>query len=161
MSAHVAGEPTISLVPVPHDDARIARLMQLYVHEWSAILPDKVQIGPDALFVYPNARDGLRAVLICDERAWPAGFALVARDEHDVAHVKELFVLAGLRRRGFGTAAARALFRSEPGPWTLTVRPENAGALEFWRCVMPDATETVEVGSDGVTRTRLTRAELG
>ncbi len=108
MSAHVAGEPTISLVPVALDDARFARLMQLYLHEWSAILPDKVQIGPDALFVYPNARDGVRAVLICDERAWPAGFALVARDEHDVAHVKELFVLVGLRRRGFGTAAARA-----------------------------------------------------
>ncbi len=45
----------VTLVPVARDDVRLARLMQLYLHEWSAIFPDRVRIGADALFTYPAA----------------------------------------------------------------------------------------------------------
>ena len=148
--------PVISLVGVAMDDARVARLLQLYLHEWSGIFPERVRVGPDALFVYPKTSDHMRAALFLDESAVPAGFALITRDERRVAHIEEFFVLVGVRRHGVGTAAARALIESEPGAWTLTVRPENVGALEFWRCTMPGAVETVEVGVDGVVRTRLT-----
>lgn len=145
----------VTLVPVARDDARLARLMQLYLHEWSAIFPDRVRIGADALFTYPAASPLLRAVLFLDDAA-PFGFALTERDAQGTAHVEEFFVILGVRRRGLGSAAARALFDGEQGPWTLTVRPENPGALAFWRRVMRGAHERAEVGADGVPRVRLT-----
>ena len=37
--------PAVTLVHVAFDDERIARLMQLYLHEWSATFPDRVRIG--------------------------------------------------------------------------------------------------------------------
>lgn len=146
----------VTLVPVPRDDLRFARLMQLYLHEWSGIFPDRVRIGADALFAYPETSALSRAVLFLEDAA-PFGFALVERDAQGTAHVEEFFVILGVRRRGLGSAAARALFGGEQGPWTLTVRPENPGALAFWRRVMLDADERAEVGTDGVERVRLTQ----
>lgn len=151
--------PTVTLVHVAFDDERIARLMQLYLHEWSATFPDRVRIGRDALFAYPKTSDALRAVLFLDDSAVPIGFALIARDAHGVTHVEEFFVVLGVRRRGLGRAAARALFDDAEGgggAWTLTVRPENQGALVFWRRVMRGAEEREEEGGDGVRRVRLT-----
>jgi predicted acetyltransferase len=134
-------------------------LLQLYIHEWS----DRVvaPIGPDALYVYRDLeryqdRDAHAAFLFLDEQDHRTiGFALSLRDEGDVWHVEEFFVIAGARKRGVGAAAARRLFATHPGPWTLTVRPENPGGLAFWRRIAPDAREAVETGSDGVARTRL------
>jgi predicted acetyltransferase len=148
--------PPVTLVHVAFDDKRVARLMQLYLHEWSAVFPDRVRIGHDALFAYPKPSDAVRAVLFLDDSAAPIGFALIERDAHGVTHVDEFFVLLGVRRRGFGAAAARALFDAEGGAWTLTVRPENPGALVFWRRVMGGAEEREEDGGDGVRRVRLT-----
>ena len=71
-------------------------------------------------------------------------------------------MLLGVRRRGFGREAARALLDDAEGEgaWTLTVRPENPGALVFWRRVMRGADERV-VGGDGVRRVRVARGEPG
>ncbi|MGO8995894.1 MAG: GNAT family N-acetyltransferase [Polyangiaceae bacterium] len=146
----------ITVTWVEPDDVRLGRLMQLYLHEWSAILPHRVRIGSDALFRLDSDLTQLRAALFVDEEALPAGFALIGRDDTGLAHVEEFFVVLGTRRRGVGTAAARALFQAEPRPWTLTVRPENRSALHFWRRAMPGSVEQVEVGEDGVARTRLT-----
>jgi len=97
----------------------------------------------------------LRAVLFLDDAAAPIGFALIERDAHGVARVEEFFVVLCVRRRGFGGAAARALFDADGGAWTLTVRPENPSALAFWRRVMRGAEEREEVAADGVRRARL------
>lgn len=147
--------PDPLLVQVDGDDARLGRLLQLYIHEWSAKLP--VPIGADALFAYPGLaaygdREAHRAFLFVDGA--PLGFALLARDESGAWSVAEYFVVAGARKRGIGAAAARRIFAELPGPWTFTVRPENPEGLAFWRRIVPGAAERVEVGADGLARTR-------
>jgi predicted acetyltransferase len=90
-----------------------------------------------------------------DEDRTPLGFALTLQDERGRSHVEEFFVLAGVRRCGLGTRAARLLFATRPGPWTFTVRFENPGALEFWQRVVPAAArQEIEVDDEGVARTR-------
>jgi len=143
------------MVQVDCDDARLGRLLQLYIHEWSGRLP--VPIGADALFAYPGLaahrdREAHRAYLFVD--GVPLGFALIVRDEAGRWNVEELFVVAGARKRGVGAAAARRIFAALPGRWTFTVRPENPEGLAFWRRVVPGADQRVEVGADGVARTR-------
>ena len=144
------------LAKVDADDPRLDRLLQLYMHEWSALLP--IALTEEARFVYaklPSYRDvdGHVAYLILDDRS-PLGFVLARRDE-ERWHVEEFFVIHGARRRGIGIAAVRALVAVHPGAWTLTVRPESPAALLFWRRAVPGADEWVEVGTDGIHRTRL------
>jgi predicted acetyltransferase len=147
----------VSLVPCDADDVRLDRLLQLYMHEWSALIP--IALGADARYVYadlPAWADRARhaAYLFVDDDV-PIGFALIAADDDRVWHVEEYFVVAGARRRGAGAALAARLFATRPGGWTFTVRPENPAALRFWRRAAPGAVETVELGADGVARTRL------
>jgi predicted acetyltransferase len=147
-----------SLVRVAHDEPRLDRLLQLYMHEWSALVP--TAIGADARYVYPTlsawadqARHAAYLLLDADDR--PLGFALVAIDDDGVAHVEEFFVIAGARRHGVGATAAHALFATHAGAWSWTVRPENPAALAFWKRIAPTATVTAEPGRDGVVRTRM------
>lgn len=149
----------VELEAVAIDDARLQRLLQLYMHEWSALI--SLPIGEDGLYVYDDVplyrQDASRGVyLLVDagERRVPVGFALTMRDDGGRRHVEDFFVIAGARRRGVGTTAAERLFALAPGPWTLTVRPENPRALVFWRAAVRDAVETLEPGDDGITRTR-------
>jgi len=152
----------VALIPVDVDDERLGRLLQLYIHEWSGLIP--VAINTDALYVYEKLplyrdRDARAAFLFLDPAtATPVGFALVMRDATGRWHVEEFFVIAGARRRGLGRNGAAALFAALRGRWTLTVRQENRLALKFWRSVSPACEERVEVGDDGVTRTRLSFA---
>jgi len=148
--------PETELVQVDCDDARLGRLLQLYIHEWSGRLP--VPIGADALYAYPGLaayrdREAHRAFLFFVDNV-PLGFALVLRDDAGRWNVEEFFVIAGARKRGVGAAAARRIFVALSGPWTFTVRPENPEGLAFWRRAVPGADERVELGDDGVARTR-------
>ncbi len=149
----------LTLVQVDADDPRLGRLLQLYIHEWSALVPQP--IGEDALFRYGDLSlyrgDDTRAAFLFVDEAdrLPLGFGLVERHPDLRWSVEEFFVIAGARRRGAGTRAAQLLFATRPGPWTLTVRLENPGALGFWRRVVPGAGAVAEPGADGVTRTRL------
>ncbi len=137
------------------DDPRLGRLLQLYLHEWSAKVP--VPIGVDACFVYPHRpawRDdpGHDAVLFLAGDI-PVGFALARRDEAETWHVDEMFIVAAERRRGVGKAAFEQLVALHPGRWTLTVRPEVPDALAFWLRVVGEPPR-VELGLDGVKRHR-------
>ena len=153
----------IELVDVAVEDPRLDRLLQLYIHEWSARLP--IPIGDDARYTYPGLPaygDGERhlAGLFLDRTCGrPLGFGLALGDDDGVWHVQEMFVIAGARGHGIGAACAGLLFARHPGRWTLTVRPEHTQALSFWRRVAraadSAADERIEVGSDGVARTRL------
>ena len=149
----------VTLVQVDADDVRLGRLLQLYIHEWSGFLT--IPIRADALYAcdflaaYRDQDARAAFLFIDDEAATPLGFALAMRDASGCWHVEDFFVIAGARRRGHGRVGAEALFATRPGRWTLAVRPENPGALRFWREVRRDADERVEVGKDGVSRTRL------
>ncbi|MGK4002697.1 GNAT family N-acetyltransferase [Sorangium sp. So ce1036] len=116
-------------------------------------------IGPDALYTYPKLAP-LSACLFLDiDAGAPAGFALTCRDDRGTQHVEEMFVIAGARRSGAGRGAMRQLFAEYPGPWTLTVRPENPEGLAFWRRTTAEferisVDEPEERGADGIVRTR-------
>lgn len=143
------------LAKVDAADPRLDRLLQLYIHEWSAVLP--ISLDEDARFTYaklPNYDLDTHVAYLVVDGQLPIGFVL-ARQDGETWHVEELFVINGARRRGVAHAAVRALVALHPGPWTLTVRPENPAALLFWRRAAPTAAERVELGADGIRRTRL------
>jgi len=138
---------------VPLGDPRIEAMLQEYMREWSALLPMKP--GPDGAFAYPHRHryvddDHEAVIFVEDER--PVGFAL-ARRVPGAWQVQEFFVSPAERRRGVGARALTQLCARHPGPWTLTVRPENPAALAFWRRVLGRA-PTEERGGDGVLRRR-------
>src|SRR5690349_16275574 len=72
------------LLPTDADDPRLARLLQLYIYDWSRLLP--IALGADGLFTYEELpryrdRDGHAAFLfVDDDGARPLGFALALRD---------------------------------------------------------------------------------
>lgn len=149
----------VTLEKIPAGDARLGHLLQLYIHEWSGKIV--VPIGDDGLFVYEDrerfddpAAGAAFLIFGGPEGRTPVGFALASRAA-DVWSVEELFVIAGARRHRVGLSAARQLFATQPGRWTLTVRPENPEGLAFWRKVAAIEDERVEVGKDGIARTRL------
>lgn len=145
----------IVALPVNQHDVRLARLLQLYLHEWSGRLP--VPIGDDALYSYPELDqwqgDDHDAVLFLDGTRL-IGFALAARDAAMTWHVEELFILLGERRHRRGALAFEALAARHPGRWTLTVRPENPDGLAFWSRVL--GTKPVAEPGDDVVRQRFT-----
>ncbi|MEO7096631.1 MAG: GNAT family N-acetyltransferase [Polyangiales bacterium] len=154
----------IELLRVEADDVRLGRLLQLYMHEWSDRLP--VPIGPDALYTYPSlplyrSNPSRGAWLFLDAQQLPIGFVLTMRDDDGCTHVEEFFVLAGARRRGIGLEAAGRVLATRPGPWSLTVRPENPTGLAFWRRALSGADERQERGDDGIVRTRLSTVVAG
>nr|WP_295109881.1 GNAT family N-acetyltransferase [uncultured Caulobacter sp.] len=123
----------------------IANLMQLYIHDFSALWFDREaegELGPDGRYCdYPGLEsywsDPARGAWLFRIKGLPVGFALV----NDVAHspspidraVAEFFVVRKHRRRGVGVAAAHALFGTAWGVWEAAVVRRNAGALAFWR----------------------------
>ncbi|WP_437721834.1 GNAT family N-acetyltransferase [Sorangium sp. So ce861] len=147
----------VALERVSANDVRLQRLLQLYLHEWSARV--RVPIGPDALYTYPKLAP-LDAYLFLDiDAGVPVGFALTYLDDRGTQHVEEMFVIAGARRSGVGRGAMQQLFAVHPGPWTLTVRPENPEGLAFWRRTTAEfesiaIDEREERGADGIVRTR-------
>ena len=131
----------VSLVPVlPPSRPALANLMQLYVHDWSEILP--LELEADGRFAAPPLdayfREPDHRAFFIESAGKLAGFALVvahsrltgAPGVHDVA---EFFVARGYRRRGVGAAAASALFTRFEGPWEVRQRDENEAATAFWR----------------------------
>ena len=131
------------------DDVRVQRLVQFYLHEWSARVP--MTIGPDARFNYPDLQRFTATLFFVDDRI--AGVALTAK-QGAATHVEELYMLAGERRKGTGRQAARALLASAPGPWTVTVRDENPELLAFFRALKPYA--KLEEPADGTSLLRFT-----
>jgi predicted acetyltransferase len=139
-----AGATEVVLEPIAKDQSSVlSNLIELYVHDFSEHVP--LEIKPNGRFDLP-----------LDERWWTAedhyplfvrlngklaGFALARRGSKltgatDVMDVAEFFVLRGLRRKGVGAAAARALFERFPGKWEIRIRKTNPAALKFWTRVV-------------------------
>jgi predicted acetyltransferase len=132
-------DPT-TLEPIAREQASVlGNLFELYAHDFSEYV---------ALDIRPDGRFGL----VPSEAWWTepghfpffirtgqslCGFALAREGsrvtgEAGVMDVAEFFVLRGVRRKGMGGRAARALFAAFPGRWEVRVRRRNAPALAFW-----------------------------
>jgi predicted acetyltransferase len=135
-------EPTrVELVAArPADAARLERLLQLYLHDFSEILGEPPD--DDGRFAYPHLaaywEDPGRVPLLILSDGRLAGFVLLASgsrltEDEAVTDVAEFFVVRGLRRRGVGLVAARLAFACRAGPFEVRVMERNAGAAAFWR----------------------------
>lgn len=138
------------------DATTLGNLLQLYIHDLSAVFPN-VELGPDGLFryddlpLYWSQSDARFAFLIrVDGRL--AGFALVKRgspasNDPNVLDVAEFFVVRRFRRDGVGREAARLLWNTLPGRWTVRVSDGNNGALLFWDDVVRELVRDPNVTS--------------
>ena len=99
----------------PEDSELLGNLLELYIHDLSAIYP-RVELDARGRFGYPplpaylsGRSDRFAFSIRCDGRV--AGFALAQRgspvaDDPNVLDVAEFFVLKRFRQRGVGRAAA-------------------------------------------------------
>jgi predicted acetyltransferase len=133
----------------PADEATLANLLELYVHEFSDFL--SIDIGPDGRFGYPSLSRywsdlGKRPFLVKVSGSL-AGFVLVQQGSQvsgsdSVWDIAEFFVLRGYRRRGIGSAVARTVWMRFPGSWEVRVLRANRAAYVFWeRAIAPFAGE--------------------
>lgn len=134
----------VTLVPADHSQKPLlARLMQLYLYEFSDKEAADLEVTEDGLFPYPWSFDayweeGSHPFLIRVDGTI-AGFVLISRSvpPSPAGHyIAEFFVLRRYRRQGIGTQAARAVFDLFPGHWEVFERQQNAAAQAFWRNVI-------------------------
>lgn len=99
------------------------------------------------------------------ESRWPywleasgatVGFALLCRDdESGRMQIAEFFIRPRHRRGRTGLVAARHLISRFPGPWRITQRERNSGAIAFWHAVLDGFVDYQET----TTRTDAVRRE--
>ena len=136
------------------DAATLSNLLQLYIHDLSDVFPN-VELGSDGLFKYDqlplywNQPEERFAFLIRSDGNL-AGFALAKRgspatDDPNVLDVAEFFVVRRFRREGVGRDAARLLWRTLQGKWTVRVSEGNKAALLFWAQTVSELVRNVNV----------------
>jgi predicted acetyltransferase len=78
-------------------------------------------------------------ITILDDRK-PAGFAMVARDNHASRQsdyrMAEFFIDRAHRRRGVGRSAVRLILDRFAGRWEIIEYTRNPAAVQFWRNVV-------------------------
>ena len=134
----------VEIIPAGSADrSRLRNLLQLYLHDFSEVLP--IVPNRDGTFSYPHLDaywiDDWRKPFLITADGHLAGFALVrtvsvVTGSADVADMAEFFVVRGLRRHGVGRAAAQALFARFAGIWEIRVIEDYAAARAFWLSVI-------------------------
>jgi predicted acetyltransferase len=136
------------------DAATLANLLQLYIHDLSAVFPN-VELGANGLFRYDRltlywSEPDARFAYFIRSRGKLAGFVLVTRgspaaDDPTVLDVAEFFVVRRFRRQGVGREAARLLWSTLRGKWTVRVSEANQAALLFWAQTVSELVRTANV----------------
>jgi predicted acetyltransferase len=134
----------VEVVPAaPEQESVLANLLELYSHDFSEFVD--LELDADGRFGYPWL-----PLYWTEEDRWPflvlvdgklAGFVFVTRGsppggDPAVYDMAEFFIVRGQRKRGFGTEAARLIWRRFPGPWRVRVIGSNRPALAFWRSAL-------------------------
>lgn len=125
----------------------LARLMQLYVYDFSELLG--LEVEDDGIFKAPSIEsywdDPLKSAHLIRASDRLAGFALVLRGgrlsgDADAWDMAEFFVMRRHRRAGVGSLAAHQIFATHRGRWEVRQKRENTAAIAFWRRVISDFT---------------------
>jgi predicted acetyltransferase len=139
----------VTLVPaLPSDEARLANLLELYVHDLSETF--QIAPGEDGRFGYER----LPLYFKEPETRFPflirfggrlAGFAFAMRgspmsDDPNALDVAEFFVLRAYRRFGVGRSAAFLLWRRLTGDWVVRVSEGNRAGVPFWEAIVREFT---------------------
>ena len=150
---------TASETPVPlADKPRLAAMVRDYVVEMVAFAPDADPDAPYRYFDLYWSEPALRFPFWLRVDGAEAGFALIRREaESGRMQIAEFFVAPPFRRHGVGQAAARRLIARFPGPWTITQREMNSGAILFWHRVLDGfvAYDEATTHTDAVRRQQL------
>ena len=131
-----------------NEAATLARLMQLYLHDFSEFAPlDTLhgEMAANGRFDYPNLAsywsEAHREPLLLRVSARLAGFVLVndwsASGRPVDFAIAEFFVGRKYRRNGIGTQAARQVIAARCGVWEVAVAAYNRPALAFWSKTLP------------------------
>jgi predicted acetyltransferase len=144
----MTADTTLALAP-PSEAVLLANLLELYIHDVSAIFPS-VAIGPDGRFGYSKlplywSEPERRFPFLIHDSGKLAGFALVTRgspasDDPEALDVAEFFVLRQHRRSGVGRRAAVRLWDQLPGRWVVRVSEGNTRAVPFWSALITEYT---------------------
>ncbi len=141
----------VEVVPISEAEQMVLmQLWELYLYDFSEL--EHADVDEEGWFV-PSARDWLarywsepgKHALLLRVEGRPAGLALVDESSPlagsgDRRFLGAFFVARAYRRRGYGAAAARAIFDRFPGRWqVLQIRAKQA-AQTFWRRVIGDYT---------------------
>ena len=131
-----------------HDSSTVARLMELYLYDFSELggpaISANGQYGYPYLEAYWHEAGRYPFLIRVDGRL--AGFALAVERGLLVPgevgrEMTEFFVLRFYRRQGVGREAARQVFARFPGPWWIGELETNAPAITFWRSIIANLTE--------------------
>jgi predicted acetyltransferase len=128
----------------PHDFAALQQMLELYQYELSDIWQQDAD--SEARYGYDLQRqrqaERFHAYVALQESQY-AGFALVApagvtrKEGH---WMEQFFILKRYRNSGAGSALAKHVLSSHPGPWEVGQMPANHAAQAFWRKVIARAT---------------------
>ena len=126
------------------DFAALKRMLELYQYEISDIYDQDLdahgEYGYDLTRHIEGKRFFAHVVLVNEHYA---GFALVAPaivTQKDGCWMEQFFILKKYRHGNLGTALARHVFQSHPGPWEVGQMPRNLPAQAFWRKVISSLT---------------------
>jgi predicted acetyltransferase len=107
------------------------------------VLGDIAQRDREPLHRWLLDRSALLITILDDHK--PAGFAMVAREQHAGRQcdyrMAEFFIDRAHRRRGLGRSAVRLIFDRFAGRWEIVEYTRNPGAVEFWRSVVAGYTK--------------------
>jgi predicted acetyltransferase len=129
------------------DLALFHQLMQLYLYDFSEVLPLFVDAG--GRFAQTILDDyfanSAKAPFVVRADSHIAGFILVSSEPilerpAPTKRVKEFFVMRGFRRQGVGLAAAEQVFKLYPGAWEVGVVARNTAAARFWETAIAQYT---------------------
>lgn len=127
-----------------HDFAALQQMLELYQYELSDLWPQDADA--EAKYGYNlerhRAAERFHAHVALSGSQY-VGFALVAPaavTRHDGHWMEQFFVLKRYRRIGAGSALAKHVFASHPGPWEVGQMPENHLAQAFWRRIIDEVT---------------------
>jgi predicted acetyltransferase len=120
------------------DDAVLANLLELYVHDFSEFL--NVEIGDDGRFNYPIRpywTEPNHYAFLAKVDGKLAGFALVRQTTGRLTSdlvwdMAEFFVLRNYRRHGVGRQLAHEVWGRFQGNWQIRVLHTNLPAQKFW-----------------------------
>jgi len=128
----------------PHDFAALQQLLELYQYELSDIWPQEAD--SEAKYGYDIQRhrqaERFHAHVALQESQY-VGFALVAPagvTRREGYWMEQFFIHKRYRGTGAGSALAKHVLSSYPGPWEIGQMPANHAAQAFWRKVISQVT---------------------
>lgn len=128
----------------PHDFAALQQLLELYQYELSDIWTQEAD--SEAKYGYDIQRhrqaERFHAHVALQESQY-VGFALVAPagvTRREGYWMEQFFIHKRYRGTGAGSALAKHVLSSYPGPWEIGQMPANHAAQAFWRKVISQVT---------------------